>query len=203
MPTPCTAPPKGAVGNRFITTLTKEFMLARTRVTNSERAEIFPACILRKERGCSGAAAIKRRILRRLVMWDEGKYAELAEDVARAARNSMGKAPMPDNDDSIARRYHSLVIDGRLKAAVRYATNRSGGGVLAPGDIDSKSGLPVIEVLRNKHPKIRRPELDRAGWASFEDYPVPRQGVPVDCDQGIVQVVAGGLGGCAGPNSLQ
>ena len=128
---PLYSPPKVAVGNRFITTLTKEFMLARTRVTNSERAEIFPACILRKERGCSGTAAIKRRILRRLEMWDEGKYAELAEDVARAARNLMGKTPMPDDDNGIARRYHSLVMDGRLQAAVRYATNRSGGGVLA------------------------------------------------------------------------
>ena len=65
---PLYSPPKGAVGNRFIDTLTKEFMLVRTRVTNSEWAEIFPACILRKERGCSGAAAIKRRILRRLLI---------------------------------------------------------------------------------------------------------------------------------------
>ena len=69
---------------------------------------------------------------------------------------------MPDDDDSIARRYHSLVIDGRLKAAVRYATNRTGGGVLAPGDIHSKTGLPVIEVLRNKHPKIRDQEAHPA-----------------------------------------
>ena len=65
-----------------------------------------------------------------------GKYAELAEDVVRAAKAASGRAPTPDDDDHIARRYHSLVIDGRLKAAVRFATNRSGGGVLAPADID-------------------------------------------------------------------
>ena len=37
----------------------------------------------------------------------------------RAAKAASGRAPTPDDDDHIARRYHSLVIDGRLKAAVR------------------------------------------------------------------------------------
>ena len=135
--------------------------MARTRVTNSERAEIFPACILRKERGCSQSDAIRRRIARRMQFWEDGKYAELAEDVVRAAKAASGRAPTPDDDDHIARRYHSLVIDGLLKAAVRFATNRSGGGILAPADIDKKSGRPVIEVLRGKHPKARRPELEK------------------------------------------
>ena len=81
--------------------------------------------------------------------------------------------------------------DGRLKAAVRFATNRSGGGVLAPADTDETSGRPVIEVLRGKHPKARRPELEKEDWASFEDYPTPRERVPLDCDQSILQVVAG------------
>ena len=135
-------------------------------------------------------------------MWDEGKYAELAEDVVRDASTSLGKAPMPDDDDSIARRYHLLVIDGRLKAAVWYATNRREGGVLAPGDINAKTGLTVIEVLRNKHPKMRRPERERESWASFKAYTVPRQGVPIDCNQSLVEVVGGGMGGGAGPNSV-
>ena len=44
--------------------------------------------------------------------------------------------------------------------------------------------------------------MEREEWASFEAYPVPRQGVPIDCDQSLVQVVWGGLGGGAGPNSV-
>ena len=176
--------------------------VARTRVTNSERAEIFPACILCKERGCSSSDAMRRRISRRLQLWEDGKYAELAEDVVRAAKAASGRAPTPDNDDHIDCRYHSLVINGRLKAAVRFATNKSGGGVLAPADIDEKSGRPVTEVLRGKHPMARQPELEKENWASFEDYPMPREGVPLDCDQSILQVVAGKLSGGAGPNSV-
>ena len=85
----------------------------------------------------------------------------------RAAKAASGRAPTPDDDDHIARRYQSLVIGGRLKAAVRFATTRSGGGVLAPADIDEKSGRPVIEVLRGKHPMARQPELEKENWASF------------------------------------
>ena len=122
--------------------------------------------------------------------------------MVRAAKAASGTAPIPDNNDHIARRYHSLVIDGRLKATVRFATDCSGGGVLAPADIDAKSGKTVVEVLRSKHPKARRPELEKEDWASFEEYPTPREGVPLDCDQGILQVVAGKLSGSAGPNSV-
>ena len=101
---PLYSPPKGHIGNRFIKMLTKEWMLARTRVTNSERAEIFPACILRKERECSQSASIRRRIARHLQLWEDGKHAELAEDVVRAPKAAIGRAPTPDNDDHIARR---------------------------------------------------------------------------------------------------
>ena len=92
---PLYSPPKGHVGNTFIKLLTKEWMLARTRVTNSERAEIFPACILRKERGCSQSDAIRRRIARRMQLWEDGKYAELAEDVVRAAKAGWGTGRSP------------------------------------------------------------------------------------------------------------
>ena len=45
-------------------------------------------------------------------------------------------------------------------------------------------------------------KLEKEDWASFEDYPTPREGVPLDCDQSILQVVAGKISGGAGPNSV-
>ena len=57
-------------------------------------------------------------------------------------------------------------------------------------------------MLREKHPQIRQPELENVDWKSFEDYPAPRRGVPVDCDQDIVQGMGGKLSGGAGPNSV-
>ena len=57
-------------------------------------------------------------------------------------------------------------------------------------------------MLRGKHPKARRPEFEKEDWASFEEYPTPREGVSLDCDQGILQVVAGKLSDGAVPNSV-
>ena len=109
---------------------------------------------------------------------------------------------MPEDDDAIARRYHSMAIEGKLRAAVRWATSRSGGGMLALSDIDAKTGKPVIDVLQDKPPECRTPAVEREGWASFEDYPPPRDGTPLDCDQETIQEVATKLRGGAGPSSV-
>ena len=69
---PLYSPPRGIAGNTFIENQAKEFALVRNRETNSERALIYAACILRKERGISRSSSIKRRILRRMELWDTG-----------------------------------------------------------------------------------------------------------------------------------
>jgi hypothetical protein len=58
---------------------------------------------------------------------------------------------------SIARKYHNMVLGGKVRAAVRMVTNRGTGGSYRPWDLDSKSGRPVIEVLHEKHPASRMP----------------------------------------------
>ena len=58
--------------------LAGELKPVRTRETNSECAMIFPACILRRESGIVKAKVIRRQIMRRLDLWEEGKIGELA-----------------------------------------------------------------------------------------------------------------------------
>ena len=48
---------------------------------NAQRAMIFPACVLTREYGISGAAEIRRRVERRLQSWKDGCVAELAKDI--------------------------------------------------------------------------------------------------------------------------
>ena len=62
--------------------------------------------------------------------------------------------------DSAAKKFNAKLISGRLRAAVRELTQGRGGGVLFPDDIDAKTGLPVIDVLRSKHPEARKPGND-------------------------------------------
>ena len=59
----------------------------------------------------------------------------------------------------------------------------------------------MIEVLREKHPELMIPDLEQEGWASFERYDEYKSTIPVDCTEEIVGVVAGKLGGGAGPGS--
>mmetsp|Transcript_37598 Transcript_37598/g.78753 ORF Transcript_37598/g.78753 Transcript_37598/m.78753 type:complete len:131 (+) Transcript_37598:157-549(+) len=89
-PHPMYSPPKGKVGNLFLTRFTAELRKVRARETNLERAMIFPACILWKEPGIRSAKEIRRWILQRLQLWDEGKFAELVNDITNVARQGTG-----------------------------------------------------------------------------------------------------------------
>ncbi len=81
-------------------------------------------------------------------------------------------------------------------------TNRDGGRVLHPEETDAKSGRKVIEVLHEKHPELMIPDLEQEGWASFENYDTCNTAIPVNYTEEIVSVVAGKLGGGAGPSSV-
>ena len=96
-----------------------------------------------------------------------------------------------------------MVIEGRLGPAVKMLTNRDGGGVLDPEDQCTKHPLKtVIEVLREKHPDLRVPDLADEEWASFEEYDECGTSIPLDCSPEIVEEVAAKIRGGAGPGSV-
>ena len=95
-----------------------------------------------------------------------------------------------------------MVNSGKMRAAVRMATDREGGGPLQPRDIDAKTGKTVLEVLRDKHPEMMIPDVTAPGWLSFESYDDVPAEMMVDCDQEIVQGVTGKLRGGAGPSPV-
>jgi hypothetical protein len=62
------------------------------------------------------------------------------------------EAQRQDNATSLARRYDTMVLGGKVRAAVRVVTDRGTGGPYRPNNLDSKSGRPVIDVLQDKQP---------------------------------------------------
>ena len=108
-----------------------------------------------------------------------------------------------DNDDSIGRNFCSMVIDGRLRAEVCWVTNRSGGNVLNPEDLDINTGRPVIDVLKENHRECVMPEIGQEGWTSFESYDERLDSVPLDCDQETVTEVTGKMSRGAGPSGVK
>ena len=105
-----------------------------------------------------------------------------------------------DFSDSVGKRYDSMILSGKLQTAVRTVTSRGKNGLFKPHDIDEKSGLRVVGVLRSKHPKIRVPDLDDPDQKqAFSGYLIGSDPVPVNCYKNYVaRSAAGGLSGAAG-----
>jgi hypothetical protein len=80
---------------------------------------------------------------------------------------------------------------------VRMVMNRGTGGAYRPFDLDSKSGCPVIEVLREKHPASRVPSEE--DFDAHVGAPDCLDSMPVYCFEECVAKAAARLSGSAGP----
>ncbi len=103
------------------------------------------------------------------------------QDIVGEAMRGAGSGRSTTNEDLIARKYNSMVLDGKLRAAVRFATDQGGGGVLLPTDSCTKTGRPVMEVLRSQHPDTRIPDFMDPHCIAFEHYDEVPVEIPMDC----------------------
>jgi hypothetical protein len=90
-----------------------------------------------------------------------------------------------------------MVLGGKVRAAVRMVTDRGTGGPYRPNDLDSKSGRPVIDVLREKNPDCVVPLEE-----DFDAYPDAANlldTMPVYCYEECIAKAATRLSGSAGP----
>ena len=70
---------------------------------------------------------------------------------------------------------------------------------MQPNDADTKSGRKVLEVLREKHPPMRDPDLNKPDPACFENYPSIPALLPQIITSEVVEDVLPRLSGGAGP----
>jgi hypothetical protein len=161
--------PKGKVGKRFLVILTKEFQGARERHWNSERPLVFAATILQTTPGVRRSKDIRRRLARRMDLWDLGCFSALVDDTEVEIRSRISST-RPPSEEAQARAFNAKVLSGRLRSACRNLTSRDGGGVLQPDDECTKTGLPVVEVLHGKHPDLREPPSVGSETGAFEPY---------------------------------
>ena len=81
----------------------------------------------------------------------------LVGDTLRSCEEYMTAARMEETAEHRDQTYHSLVLRGKLRSAVRRITERETVGVLQWDDRCEKTGDRVLEVLRAKHPEARTP----------------------------------------------
>ena len=167
---------------------------------NSERPLVFAHVVLTKTLGIRRAREIRARITRRIDLWERGQHAGLVgyAEAKRAAREGRAAFSGKEEDDAVARSFHETVLLGKLRQAVRRATDREGGGCLLPGDKCTKTGRPVADVLREKHPEMRVPPVENPTCAAFEVYEEVPETVPLDFTEDDVTWVGSKLSGAAG-----
>ena len=134
----------------------------------------------------------------RLRLWKEGKFDALVQDITNSALRGVSSGTPKTDEEQEARVFNSSVLDGKLRSAVRLLTGGERGGVLGPKDLCTKTGAPVIEVLRAKHPDQRIPDLQDPENLAFSEYPEVPDPIPIDCDPVAVESVAKKLTGAAG-----
>ena len=151
-------------------TVAEELQGVTERRWNSERFIVFQSVILQRSREVKKAKDIRRRIEGRLRDWREKKYDMLVQDTVRTSLSLIQDIKGGMTEEQIGKRFTKMVLEGKIRQAVRFVTERRQGGALSADDrVKGKDGTEstVLEVLLSKHPDSVEPEDE-----VFEEYPV-------------------------------
>ena len=116
--------PNGRVGRLFIKALTADLLGIQERRWNSERFITFLAVVLQRSPEAKRAQDIRKRIETRLQSWSHGDYEMLVEDTVRTSLSLITKARKGMTDEQMSKTYTRLVVEGKLRQAVRFITQR-------------------------------------------------------------------------------
>ena len=164
---------------------------------NSERPLVFLAVILRRVRGINRFHNVKLIIWGQQDAWDAARYVALVKEVKEANRDAGsgggGTRARQENATSLVRKYHNMVLGGKVLAAIRMVTNRGAG-------LTTRSGFKD-RPPRHRHTSQKAPGLPIPLDEDFDFYSnVPNclDSMPVYCDEECVSKAAACLSGSAG-----
>ena len=197
LPTQHYTVPKGHIGRLFIQKLADEMNGIISRKWNAEKMIVFITVILQRSRDIKKSRDIRRRIERRLTEWSQGLFDMLLEDTVRTNLSLIKQKRNGMSDDEVAKQYTSLLLKGKVRQAVRFATERDKGGIFDRDDLDSKTGRPVFEVLKSKHPEAIILEGNH-----LEEYEHLPELVTLDITEDTVLEVTSKIRGAAGPGGV-
>jgi hypothetical protein len=185
--------PGKAAGKDFINQLCEEFLGVTERKWNSERPLVFCLAMLQKKPGITQSSDIQRCLKHRLEEWKAEKYKALVETTERLMQAAMTNSQGGTTQEERLKKYNQLMLLGNPRAAVRYLTDREGGGVLEPHTPSGKDDQTVEEALKSKHPETRKP-----GEEVFHQYDNLPELLDLDLNEKTVEKVARRLSGGAG-----
>ena len=104
----------------------------------------------------------------RMKEWKVGKYDMLVQDTVRTSISLLSEIKKGMTEEQIGKRFTKMVLEGKIRQAVRFITERGQGGALKIEDmVKGKDGTEslVYDILQSKHPD----SVDPPGEA-FEEY---------------------------------
>ena len=120
-------------------------------------AMVMPSLVLQKPHAKSKTKDRVTHLDRHLDTW-KGDLETLVRE-GRAIQQRLRTNPRPDSDDKAAKVFARLMLEGKVRAALRYLSDHEMNGVL-PLDDTLDSGESVLEELHAKHPRAQH--LDNA-----------------------------------------
>ena len=172
--------PNGNVGRKFVEMLADEIDRVAEKKSNSERLIVFQVLILQREMLVFKSLDIRRLIGRRLKMWEDGLFDALMHEAERCDRsfaNGRDSKRREQSFEHTERVFHRLMIEGKVRSAVRWIAERERGGLLKATEITTitnsqgqKVEMTVLEALQRKHPEPAQPG---PSLRAFLPYPEP------------------------------
>ena len=154
----------GSIGQSYVDQLTEEVRCLCNGTYLAERILIFSSVILQKDRSVGKGCDIRRLLDCCLTSWLDSQFDVLLQEAQHYDRSlcNLYHSSAPHSDDHLAKVFTKLMLQGKIRAAIRWITERAGGSLLSPSE-------SVATVLQSKHPdSLNFPET---AIPSFDDLP--------------------------------
>jgi hypothetical protein len=195
--------PGGAVGREFVEMLTAEVNSLAAGHTSSERVMSSCPLLLQRDAAVHKACDIRRLLKRRFALWKSDEFDALLQEAERCDASFTrycSKRKLCGNEDEHAIKiFTKLMLQGKVRDAVRWITKRNSTDVLLPqatlecGEVRRT----VFDILQEKHPAASHP-------SEAALLPLPPDGLPILIDVDItsshVERAARSLRGGSGPS---
>lgn len=193
--------PSGSISREFVAILSDEVDSLTNKQTTSERVITFSAVVLQRDNQVKKASDIRKLIKRRLQMWNDGHFDALLSEAERCdiyfqqpAKRAQKKVP----SDHEMKVFTRLMLQGKVKDAMKWISEKGKGGVLEPSHVFDINGeeKTVFEILKEKHPEPQPLSTDRLLQMEADKLPLL---VDVDITATHVELAARRLRGSSGP----
>ena len=164
----------------------------------------MPALLLQKPHSKSKTRDHITCLSRRLTLWQNGDIAQLVMEgnLIQGHLHSPTGAHKKNSDDRIAHTFSKLMMEGRVRAAIRLLANNAHAGLLSLNEkiSDDPSGKTVKDILEEKHPDAAPAHPDAILMSPQQDsfHPVIFESITDD----LIRKCALLTEGAAGPSGV-